>query len=240
MFQRVNATADNGFINVSWVFRHTGGQEIDDVEVLCSTSGEGSSGGLYDMFSCDMNDCSNSNLMGGTKVGPVTAGLSYSCRITAINNNGSDSRTIDNINATEGKDIIIMYTHIMSTQCLYMLLLCLPSSPPSLGIPSSPELVGNITNPGSLTLRLRTEFPGDTNIRFIVNITDSVSGSHIDSVSEPITNYQSNSIVDVTISLPDGGSVSVSIVTYNQYGVSDTVSVSGVFTVQPSEYYLLL
>ena len=118
-----------------------------------------------------------------------------------------------------------------------MLLLCLHSSPSSLGIPSSPELVGNITNPGLLTLRLRTEFPGDTNIRFIVNITDSMSGSLTDSIPEQFNNYQSNSIVDVTISLPDGGSVSVSIVTYNQYGVSDTLSVSGVFTVQPSEYY---
>ena len=123
MFQRVNATADNGFINVSWVFRHTGGQEIDDVEVLCNTSGEGSSGGLYDMFSCDMNDCSNSNLMGDTKVGPVTAGLLYSCRITAINSNGSDSETIDNINATEGKryhnhahtyNVNTMFVHVIT------------------------------------------------------------------------------------------------------------------------------
>ena len=104
----------------------------------------------------------------------------------------------------------------------------------SLGIPSSPELVGNITNPGLLTLRLRTEFPGDTNIRFIVNITDSVSVSHIGSVSKQFNNYQSNSIIDINITLPDGGSVSVSIVTYNQYGVSDTVSVSEVFTLQPS------
>ena len=103
MFQRVNATAVNGFINVSWVFRHTGGQEIDDVEVLCNTSGEGSSGGLYDMFSCDMNDCSNSNLMDGTKVGPITAGLSYSCRITAINRNGTASKTISNIIPLDGK-----------------------------------------------------------------------------------------------------------------------------------------
>ena len=104
MFQSVNAMADNGFINVSWTFRHTGGQEIDDVEVLCSTSGEGSSGG---MISCTMmNDCSNSNLMGSTKVGPITAGLSYSCRITAINANGTDVRTIDNIVPTEGKERI--------------------------------------------------------------------------------------------------------------------------------------
>ena len=100
MFQSVNATAENGFINVSWTFRHTGGQEIDDVEVLCSTSGEGSSLG---MVSCMMNDCSNSNLMGSIRVGPITAGLSYSCRITAINANGTDVRNIDNIVPMEGK-----------------------------------------------------------------------------------------------------------------------------------------
>ena len=99
-FQSVNAMADNGFINVSWTFRHTGGQEIDDVEILCSTSGEGSSG---DMVSCTMNDCGNSNLMGSTSVGPITAGLSYYCRITAINANGTDVRNIDNIVPTEGK-----------------------------------------------------------------------------------------------------------------------------------------
>ena len=124
MFQRVNATAFNGFINVSWVFRHTGGQEIDDVEVLCNTSGEGSSGGLYDMFSCDMNDCSNSNLMGDTKVGPVTAGLSYSCKITAINSNGSDSRTIDDINATEGKRYHNhVHTHNVNTMFVHVITL---------------------------------------------------------------------------------------------------------------------
>ena len=105
MFQSVNARAENGFINVSWTFRHTGGQEIDDVEVLCSTG----SGGLYDMLSCNMmNDCSNSNLMGSTRVVPITAGLSYSCRITAINANGTDVRNIDNIVPTEGKVYIYL------------------------------------------------------------------------------------------------------------------------------------
>ena len=104
MFQSVNAMADNGFINVSWTFRHTGGQEIDHIEVLCSTSGEGSSG---DMVSCTMNDCGISNLMGSTSVGPITAGLSYYCRITAINANGTDDRNIDNIVPTEGK--VYMY-----------------------------------------------------------------------------------------------------------------------------------
>ena len=110
MFQSVNAIADNGFINVSWTFRHTGGQEIDNFEVFCSTSDEGSSDGLYDILSCNMiNECSNSNLMGSTSVGPITAGLLYSCRMTAINANGTDVRSIDNIVPTEGKKRISTY-----------------------------------------------------------------------------------------------------------------------------------
>ena len=112
MFQSVNAIADNSFINISWTFRHTGGQEIDDVEVLCSTSGERSSGG---MISCTMNDCSDSNLMGSTSVGPITAGLSYSCRITAVNANGTDVRNIDNIVPTEGK-VYVFACHNMYTK----------------------------------------------------------------------------------------------------------------------------
>ena len=109
----------------------------------------------------------------------------------------------------------------------------------SLGIPPSPILISTTIIPELVTLRLRTEFPGDTNIRFIVNITDSVSGSHIDSVSEQFNNYQPNSIVDVTISLPDGGSVSVSIVTYNQYGVSNVTTVGGIINVPSSEIHCM-
>ena len=92
MFESVDAIAVNGYINVSWTFRHTGGQEIDDIEVLCNATGEGRN--LYDTFSCDINKCSISNLMGSTNLGPVAAGLSYCCRITAINRNGTDSTTI--------------------------------------------------------------------------------------------------------------------------------------------------
>ena len=109
----------------------------------------------------------------------------------------------------------------------------------SLGIPSSPILISTTIIPGSLTLRLRTEFPGGTNIRFIVNITDSVSGSQINSVSEPFNNYQSNSVVDINISLPDGGSVSVSIVTYNQYGVSNVTTVGRIIDVPLSEIHCM-
>ena len=103
MIQSVNAIAINGYINVSWVFRHTGGQEINDIEVLCNATNGGSSGGIYEMHSCGKNNCSMSNLMGSTNIGPVTAGLLYSCSLTATNTNGTDSRTIDKISSIEGK-----------------------------------------------------------------------------------------------------------------------------------------
>ena len=35
MFQTVNVIPSNGNINISWRFRHTGGQDIDDIEVYC-------------------------------------------------------------------------------------------------------------------------------------------------------------------------------------------------------------
>ena len=102
MIQSVNATAINGYINISWVFRHTGGQEINDIEVLCNATSEGSSDGIYGTYSCGKNNCSIFNLMGSTNIGPVTAGLLYSCSLTAINANGTDSRMTDSISSIEG------------------------------------------------------------------------------------------------------------------------------------------
>ena len=126
--------------------------------------------------------------------------------------------------------------------CLYSLVfslpLCLPHSPPlSVGIPSSPVITDTVTSPGLLVLRVRTVYPGDSsNIRFIVNITNVSDGSIISSTTHQFNNYQSNDIVNISISIPDGGSVSVSIVTINQYGSSDALIHPQVFTIDPSEY----
>ena len=93
----------NGNINISWTFRHTGGQDIDDVEVYCVIDGEGSSNQLYNMLSCsNISGCVDDNLMGSTSVGPVFAGERYYCSVTAINTNGTDMRNISNIIPTEG------------------------------------------------------------------------------------------------------------------------------------------
>ena len=102
----------------------------------------------------------------------------------------------------------------------------------SVGIPSSPVITGTVTSPGVLVLRVSTMYPGDTNIRFIVNTT----GSIINSTTHRFNGYEANTIVNISISIPNGGSVSVSIVTINQYGSSDVLNHPQVLTIDPSEY----
>ena len=97
-------------------------------------------------------------------------------------------------------------------------------------------ITGTITSPGVLVLRVRTMYPGDTNIRFIVNTTNTSTGSIISSTTHPFNGYEANSIVNISISIPHGGSVSVSIVTINQYGSSDVLNHPQAFTIEPSEY----
>ena len=98
-------------------------------------------------------------------------------------------------------------------------------------------ITDTVTSPGLLVLRVRTVYPGDSsNIRFIVNITNVSDGSIINSTTYQFSNYQPNRTVDISISIPDGGSVSVSIVTINQYGSSDALIHPQVFDIDPSEY----
>ena len=100
-------------------------------------------------------------------------------------------------------------------------------------------ITDNVTSPGLLVLRVHTVYPGDINIRFIVNITN-ISDGYIISSTHQFNNYQSNDTVDINISIPNGGSVSVSIVTINQYGSSGIINIPHVFTIDPSEYVIIL
>ena len=110
----------------------------------------------------------------------------------------------------------------------------------SVGIPSSPVITDNVTSPGLLVLRVHIVYPGDINIMFIVNITNVSDEYIISSTTHQFDNYQFNDIVDINISIPNGGSVLVSIVTINQYGSSDIINVLQVFTIDPSEYIIIL
>ena len=105
MIQTIHAIPSNGIINISWRFRHTGGQAIDDIDIYCAIIGESSQ--LYDMLSCfNVTRCVDDNLMGSTSIGPVLAGKRYYCSVTAINANGTDMRNISNVIPTEGNTTI--------------------------------------------------------------------------------------------------------------------------------------
>ena len=89
MFDTISVNSVNGNIYVSWTFRHTGGQDIDVVQVICNTENDHR---LSRELSCDMMECVNNNLMGTASIGPVLAGETYTCNVTAVNHNGTDVR----------------------------------------------------------------------------------------------------------------------------------------------------
>ena len=106
-FQAVNVIASNGNIDISWIFRHTGGQDIDDIDVYCATDGEDRSNYLSKTLSCSkVARCVDDNLMGNISIGPVFAGERYYCSVTAINANGIDMINISNIISIKGSKII--------------------------------------------------------------------------------------------------------------------------------------
>ena len=84
-----------------------------DLDIYCQIEGEDSRSCITNDLSCGSDECINENLMGGTALGPVNAGETYSCRVTVMNNNGSDNRGFSNITVNEGK-YRKLYIHCMS------------------------------------------------------------------------------------------------------------------------------
>jgi hypothetical protein len=96
-----------------------------------------------DMLMCtDMSVCVDDNLMGSTSIGPVLAGVTYSCSVTAINNNGTDTRNITDITPTQGIPSApeLLYTIIETGQVSFILR---TSSP---GDNETFQFIVNITN----------------------------------------------------------------------------------------------
>ena len=97
-FQSVNVLGSNGNIDISWILRHTGDQDIDDIDAYCAIDGENRSNHLSDVLSCsDITRCVDDNLICNISVGPVFAGERYFCSVTAINTNGTDKHSIISI-----------------------------------------------------------------------------------------------------------------------------------------------
>ena len=91
------------------MFFHTGGISLKTVTVQCSTEGSDdtsvstSTDPLAVIVYCSTNDdCITDS---SVSVGPVTAGLNYSCLITAENSIGEDTMRTNYLIATTGQYI---------------------------------------------------------------------------------------------------------------------------------------
>ena len=77
----------NGNLSVTWYFRHTGGVELETVTVDCERKDYSGDDLLSIIIDCvSMSDCDGRS----ASLGPVIAGVNYSCLVSADNNIGED------------------------------------------------------------------------------------------------------------------------------------------------------
>ena len=67
----------NGSLLVSWVLIHNGGIALDNVTILCNDDDS--------LMIVDDN-----NIINTVSIGPISAGINYTCLITVANSIGSD------------------------------------------------------------------------------------------------------------------------------------------------------
>ena len=105
-FASTNLVNTNGKLVVTWSFKHTGGAPLTSVVVTCrSEEEEGSGSGLASDMSCGTDMCDG---MAVIPTGPenVTAGMNYSCTVTATNELGNKEQQSTNyILATSGESV---------------------------------------------------------------------------------------------------------------------------------------
>ena len=70
---------NDGMLELEWTLRHTGGVPLHSISVTCSG---GNSTTLIYISVCTPDMCGD---YGSTRLGPVMAGSSYTCRVTASN-----------------------------------------------------------------------------------------------------------------------------------------------------------
>ena len=91
-----------GKLKVTWEFNHTGGVPILSVMLACYSSEMGDSSNssrLMESISC----ASNEMMFIPIGIASVTAGMNYSCTVTAINKFSSVQHTTNYIVATSGQ-----------------------------------------------------------------------------------------------------------------------------------------
>ena len=86
-FLSVVLTNVNGNMSVIWYFRHTGGVGLETVTVDCEIEDSSGDNPLSIIIYCvSMSDCDGRSV----SLGPVIAGVDYSCLVSADNNIGED------------------------------------------------------------------------------------------------------------------------------------------------------
>ena len=95
-----NLENTNGKLVVTWSFKHTGGAPLTSVVVTCRSEEEDSGSGLASDMSCGGTDMCGD----GMTVIPenVTAGMNYSCTVTATNKFNSVQQDTNYVLATSG------------------------------------------------------------------------------------------------------------------------------------------
>ena len=77
----------NGNLSVTWYFGHTGGVGLETVTVDCERGDSSGDDLLSIIIDCvSMSDCDGRSV----SLGPVIAGVNYSCLVSADNNIGED------------------------------------------------------------------------------------------------------------------------------------------------------
>ena len=199
----------NGTILIKWTLKHTGGLSVN-IYSYCEVDELGADSRLVSLQLCDYDNCFNGVLTGNTTIDNVQSGQLYSCRVTAVNSKGSDTKMITNVFSNEGESdknslrkfliIIIIFT----------------------GLPSTPILISLTTLPGVLNLIFRAEFAGvlDSSFRFSTKILNESNGSifRIDTYWFPY--YKDNETVIVNINILEGGVFTLVIFAVNSFGFS--------------------
>ena len=101
-FVSTNLENTNGKLVVTWSFKHTGGAPLTSVVVTCRSEEKCSGSGLASDMSCGTNMCGDGMAVIPTGPENVTAGMNYSCTVTAINKFNSVQQDTNYLLATSG------------------------------------------------------------------------------------------------------------------------------------------
>ena len=142
---------------VTWSFNHTGGAPLTSVAVSCRSEEEGSGSGLASDMSCSANMCGDGMAVIPTGPENVTAGMNYSCTITATNELGiSERQTTNYILATSGESVRL-YDHFTFSVCVFS------------GVPSVPMITDVTVGIQLFTVTVRV-FAGYTALYFNISV----------------------------------------------------------------------